>query len=212
MRIYEIASGRKIDMSNEYFDEVRDRIKIECSDAYRAYQNTKTALYRGVKVNDGLFSGFFKLFKPKQDLNIYLGKPRENRKPLGSDSYMQRAFDEVFQEKGFTALRSNSIFCTGSSGMAGDFGRTYIIFPKNGFSFTWSPSVKDLYVETRGTAITSREYKANPAVLKQKVEEFVDSRKYSNTNFEEALLSRNEILVNGEFYATDYEKHHYFWR
>jgi hypothetical protein len=213
MKIYEIEAGEKIDLSHEDFNTVMERIKIECSEAYNIYSTKSFAdagavLMRGVKVKDGIVNKAFNLFKPKSDLDIYMGKPREDRKPMSLQSGVQKAIDIVFQQKGFTALRSNSIFCTSKYAQARLYGRVYVIYPKNGFSFTWSPAVSDLY-SSIAFKIRERslEFKSKPKVLEQFISEYIESKNYKNTDFEAALQSRNEVMVSGEFYAIDLNLH-----
>lgn len=50
-------------------------------------------------------------------------------------------------DNGFNARRSNSLFCTSDYNQASDYGTPYVVFPVNGFSFTYWDNCKDLFVE-----------------------------------------------------------------
>ncbi len=105
-------------------------IETNCSDAVAAMVANKQLLFRGMNITK----------------SVFIGHPKENRKPKDSSVKDQQLFDELLTIAGFTALRSNSIFCTASVSHASDFGNTYIIFPMNGFKFTWSPMYKDVII------------------------------------------------------------------
>jgi hypothetical protein len=74
-----------------------------------------------------------------------VGQSHKKRKTKDTSSAIQTGVDKVLASKGFTALRHNSIFTSSRVEIASDYGIPYIIFPKNGFSFTWSPKIQDFY-------------------------------------------------------------------
>jgi hypothetical protein len=214
MKIYEIEAGEKINIKPENLKELAMKIKTECSDAYTAMENISQILYRGMLLGNSI-ARFFKL---KPSLNIFLGKPREDRKPVDVKLETQEKYDAYLRDAGMTALRSNSIFCTTSQSDAKQYGELYMIFPKNGFEFTWSPDVKDL----TNNVIQSWRHKAFPSNFAKQYTDlnkvrFDDYLKYyfsqirfDNTHFEEALRSKNEILIRGEFYAVNQNYLKYF--
>ena len=66
---------------------------------------------------------------------------------MTSSSVAQDVYDKSIAKAGFKALRSNSIFTSGDSSLAFGFGSSrYIIFPVNGFNFTWSHSKRDIVI------------------------------------------------------------------
>lgn len=100
----------------------------ECSD-YVPYTKEGT-LYRGINGNHDSF--------------LYQEYP-SNRKPTHSTIILHDFLNDVFARKGFKTNRSNSIFCSGRSSDAATYGTVYVVFPKNGFNFLWSPKISDAY-------------------------------------------------------------------
>jgi hypothetical protein len=58
---------------------------------------------------------------------------------------VQEMIDGWMKENGFKALRSNSFFVTGDYEQAMKYGNVYVIFPKDGFYYTWFEGTKDLF-------------------------------------------------------------------
>lgn len=108
-------------------------IRTKCSDSVKAMRAAKTFLYRGTS-NNG---------------DVYIGKPHTNRRVMTSSSKVQELYDDMISKAGFKALRGNSIFTSGDIGLASGFGRAqYLIFPVNGFDFTWSRSKRDIVIDS----------------------------------------------------------------
>jgi hypothetical protein len=108
-------------------------VEKECSQFITAAKNAKNFLYRGIE--DSKYEAF-------------VGKPFSNRRPLDSSEDFQEKIDNALIAMGFKALRRNSIFTSGDISQASDYGDgVFLIFPKNGFNFTWSTSVRDLHSE-----------------------------------------------------------------
>ena len=106
-------------------------IEKNCSDYLKYVAQTKKFLYRG-----------------QRDVThpIYIGYPRADRRPKDSDEKGQELLDNVLLSRGFTAVRGNSLFTTGDIFQAESYGTAYVIFPLNGFSFTWSKENDDLII------------------------------------------------------------------
>lgn len=86
-------------------------------------------LYRGMKNETLSFYGYIPV--------------KKNRQPLDTPVVIQQIIDEYLSEKGFRALRSNSIFVTGNLDFAKKFGFPYVIFPPKKFYFTWNTTIRD---------------------------------------------------------------------
>lgn len=75
----------------------------------------------------------------------------KNRKPLSTPPIFQKMIDSYLSSKGFKALRSNSIFCTGSMSFAGFYSNKksplMVIFPQKNFYFTWNKISQDFYID-----------------------------------------------------------------
>lgn len=107
-----------------------NKIKTECSDILELYSDARTFLYHGNKhVNQ----------------DWYTARPSEHREPVDTPKIMQNYIDHYFQAAGLTALRRNSIFTSARLRHAKEYGVVYMIFPRNGFAWTGSRLIRDLY-------------------------------------------------------------------
>lgn len=110
-------------------DALMTLLNKECSEIINLYRSNKKFLYRGVSDSYN---------KP-----VFFLKPRDDRNSL-TDNTAQEIIDNYLKSKKFVALRSNSFFCTSDYHTASGYGESYIIFPKNGFKYTYSPKSWDL--------------------------------------------------------------------
>ena len=105
-----------------YFDKIWNRlIKPNCKQILQANLLASRLLYRGFNSNEP----------------VIRGRSHDRRTPLDSSSVTTQEFDRRLAALGFKALRSNSVFCTGNVERAKEFGKPYIIFPIDGFDFTY---------------------------------------------------------------------------
>lgn len=111
-------------VTNTDIDNLWNRIKVECSDYLAACGRAQTWLYRGMG--------------SRETRPAFLEKSPEHRQPSDSHPGLMRSFDQSLHQLGFAALRSNSIFCSGDKDTASYFGHLYVIFPRNGFDFTYT--------------------------------------------------------------------------
>jgi hypothetical protein len=77
---------------------------------------------------------------------VFIAHPRADREPKDSSKDAQKKIDAALSAYGFKAQRGNSIFTSSDVHQASNYGSVFAIFPKNGFSFTWSPKHDDLVV------------------------------------------------------------------
>lgn len=115
---------------NNNLNSFIQEIKTKCSDIYNFYEKNKIYLFSGRKNRKEIF---FKIGHIS------------NRDPVNTPKEISSLIDNAFFNNGFQALRSNSIFCTGNFDIAKTYGEVYIVYPKNGFDFTWSRYFDDLY-------------------------------------------------------------------
>jgi hypothetical protein len=66
---------------------------------------------------------------------------------------------KVVKEAGFTTLRGNSLFCNSSLNKADNWGKPYVIFPLNGFSYTYSAKFSGM--SAAGYTFADDKYAAN---------------------------------------------------
>lgn len=131
MKIHEILEpGQKTPLSmDDNNQEIINEIKQECAGYIQEATKANGWLYRGMSKRTMLVS---------PDLAFH-GSSRTNREPKDSHPAAQKIFDYALDRLGFRALRSNSIFCTGSIDQAMAYGNAYVIFPVDGKSaFTYT--------------------------------------------------------------------------
>ncbi len=102
-----------------------------------------------------LYHGYYDV--PKYD--IFIGQPRNDRRPMDTSANIQKIVNNYLQIENFVANRANSLFCTSSSVNAGGYtsykSRTskteaiYLIFPIDGFKYTWSMMESDWVITMR---------------------------------------------------------------
>jgi hypothetical protein len=109
-----------------------NKVETECSDSVSAI--------RGAGGNP-IFRGYKGDYEPGKKYMTGNRDPKDTSKP------MQTLVDKVLKLSGFEALRGNSIFVTGEILTANQYGdgKIYLIFPINGFSFTWSEKFRDFF-------------------------------------------------------------------
>ena len=196
MKLYEldINPGSKQEISSsgyELGDRTEDRAKAEeyckliqenCKESLAAMRAGKEFLYRGSANKD------FKAFK---------GASRENRRPLSTKAHYQVLLDEMLTQYGFTAIRSNSIYCTSNISEADYYsksvGTTYMIFPIDGFKFTWSEYSGDLYA-----LMNAADYRT---LDDRRFVDFMDKFKFVKTRLNIAIQDGHEVMVHGQYYA-----------
>jgi len=190
----------EIDKPNELTQTIKT-ITRECSESLKIMRAVKCPLYRGIDEYD---------FQLKPASAIRLTSPVK-RKPTGMSFGMQKFTDYCLKKVGSTALRSNSICCTGHMDSADSFGVIYCIFPVNGFSFAWSPKIWDFggegQLDSKWKMLDEIHMTAKidpyEAIENEKmVKWYLNYAKFDTTNFAKAIKSRNEIMIHGDYYMT----------
>lgn len=105
-----------------------ERISKECSDIVSVYKsNGGNFIYRGASGNQDAFRG----------------RARDDRKPADSDTMLHDELNSALKKAGVKARRDNSIFTSASYGQASNYGKVFVIFPKDGYNFSCSKKIKD---------------------------------------------------------------------
>lgn len=116
-------------------DQAMKIIKSECKQAYQVFESTGLRAYRGIETDT---------------YESFLGKTGRDRLPMNSTPEFQQLIDQAL--RGYlgsdAAVRSNSIFVTGSSFHASGYGSLYVIFPKDSAKFTWSTEYDDIVIDS----------------------------------------------------------------
>jgi len=136
------ASKQKIEVGGFLNKHLLVRtIKQDCSDFLSKAKGTD-GVFRGIAD----YAGFPVAYESQS----------RTRNARDTSQEIQKKFDELLISQGFSAVRGNSIFVSGSLPMAIGYGEPYFIIPKNGFTFTWSPEIKDFY--TGGLALNNKSW------------------------------------------------------
>ena len=124
MRICEIDPGEKQNFFSSEFKSIwENQVVPNCKEIINTYSSTNSVLYRGVR---SLTNGIFK------------GSSRIDRRPRDSKQGLSELFEIGLKHFGMTALRSNSIFTINNKNLSENFGSSYIIFPEDGFEYTYT--------------------------------------------------------------------------
>lgn len=99
---------------------------------YYDIQERPSLLYRGVRYSYA-----------NRDAGYVLVKPHEERRAYGMSSSSASEWNQAMASQGCVALRSNSLFATGSMKNAEFFGQLAVVIPGGEFDYSWSPQVGD---------------------------------------------------------------------
>lgn len=168
------------------------KLRKECSEALEAFKTSGKLLYRGVRADDNGESPL-----------AFLGMPRDDRRASDTSQKVHELLTKMFTTSGLKANRANSIFCSANRSQATGYGdAVYIIIPKNGFDFSWSPKYRDFYsdfIEDIGNSLGD---------FKRKFEKGAGGEKevqvYNNTGMEiHEVLSKMIDRADDVYYAED---------
>jgi hypothetical protein len=188
-------------------------IAPEVQQALAIMNSNGCKLYRGISGD-----------KPKS----FVSSPREDRKPRDGIPFVQEIVDEWLKNHGFTALRSNSLFVTSDLGESRVYGKPYMIFPVDGFTYTWFRGMKDFSYSLYSNRLGIPVPRLFPGITAGKLstitlQDFIDRGmtksdiiacidKYmeianpSNSNIEEAMFKGHEIMIScSRYYAVERE-------
>lgn len=127
--------------SEKILDMSDNNIKIlqkECSQILEIYNKSEGVLYRG---------------SPTEKPSFFKAEIRQNRHPRDSSRIIQSFVEYVMKRLNIKARRNNSLFVTSRIEMAYEYtadaaietdpARLFVIFPTNGFNFTWAENASD---------------------------------------------------------------------
>ena len=188
---------------NMWAEQFLPIIEKECSEAVSIFRSTKKLLYRGIVIGpDHNFENAKQIGK-----EAWLGSSPVGRKPLSRPKTRQKQQDIIdnwLKKNNFKALRSNSIFTTSLHADADFYGKPFVIFPINGFSFTHFEESADLFFDlvTFIEREIPRNYSTDDAdrFLEKNIDKVMDKLKPQQSDFAKALLTTHEIAVHGNFY------------
>jgi len=205
MRYNEILEAKQ-----EFDLETLHKILNECSEAVSLIKKTNKFMIRGThgrNTNTGIFKDVIRPDRLSRDTNAIISS----------------FIDEWLVEHNFTAIRSNSLFVSSNWIQANQYGTLYIIFPKNGFKYTWFEKSADLYdtvsnplfferarilydIEIKNPQKTNQEIiKLANEHIKNKLNDDMIKISPTTSNIEKALKKKNEIMITGvDYYGVNY--------
>jgi len=193
----ESPTSTPLDVSSH--KEIAHILNTECSDIIKAYKQTGKFLWRGIKgVNDSIV---------KSTID-------KNRRPLEMSGEVHDATNEALTDLGFKAHRGNSIFTTPNINTTDSWGAPFVVFPKNGFEYTWfaEETIGDGYVYHRLNDIRydAKEYYSQEGLnqtdsdwdffLIDYFRKRIPELEPTNKNIVEALNKDAEVLITGDYY------------
>lgn len=141
MKIFETKSNNK---RKQFDDFWAHEIVPNCSQILKAY--TKTVIPGQTK--KGFIPQERLLYRgmSRQENWLFKGHSPSLRVPKDTAKLVHAQINRILAANGFEARRDNSLFTTTDYSFAAGYGQTvFIIFPVNGFHFTWSKAYKDWY-------------------------------------------------------------------
>lgn len=127
----------EIDLGNDGYitKSSMEILEKECSQILDIYKKNKGFIFRGIT----------RKYAPNR---LYKITPRADRKPKDTNPIIHKFVDDFFEERVGWRPRSEGIFCTPRYHEATSYGHNaYIVFPKDGFKYLWSPNIEDLYCD-----------------------------------------------------------------
>lgn len=112
---------------------------------------------------------------------------RKNRIPRHSSMDFHVYFNEAFEElHNVKNIRSRSIFGVGDQSTASTYGMTYAIFPIGDYTYWWSSSIGDSWIDFNDMY---------GEVTEESLYKFVDYGDYRDKGLNKALKTSHEIFV-----------------
>jgi hypothetical protein len=165
----------------EIEEDVINDILSNCSNSIKVFKEYNELLFSGM-VNRGTYFTF-------------IDHSPIHRRPRGMSIDEQEYIDECLTLAGFSALRSNSIFCISDYSQAKNFGDAFIIIPINGFSFTGINSRRYL------NYVSLPDISGDDGVTIDMADFIVRNYGFFHDDFAHAVFSENEVMINGSYRA-----------
>lgn len=189
----ELQSGDLKWLTNQRVKSLADFIKKNCSQILDVYRDKEKYLYRGMKMGHSY---------------VLLASSQDNRKPKDTPENIQIKIDNRLKEAGFKALRSNSIFCSSNYYIAAAYSQegfegVFIIFPLNGFNFTYNINAGDLYSYyglKNGNSRTEMFMHDLESDIPSS-EHFCETYGFRNEDLGRAIINYKEVYINGKYIA-----------
>lgn len=170
-------------------EDIMNLLKTNCKEIISIYQKTGKFLWRGIRGVDDMVR-----------INIW-----KDRQPLQLKKEIHDATNNALTELGLIAHRGNSIFVSPDVGVAGTWGSRYVIFPRDGFKYTWFENVPaNNYVFNEISGLNVRYKYAvedNPDLsLEDFYKEEISKLGPTDNNISQAISEGKEVLIAGDWY------------
>lgn len=191
MKIIEFLSENRVISITKPDDSTFKRIKSECSKIIGVYKNSKKFLYRGEQ--------------DAQTPQIFKAWIHKDRKPVEMPIDRHNDFNKTLSSLGFDSHRGNSIFTTGSKSIAKEWGRPCVIFPTDGYKFTWFDNDSTEYIYNKidhfYDVISEKIYKLHIKSGKEGlINRLPEARKDAASSvFNEIILEQLELIIKFAF-------------
>ena len=175
-----------------------EAIDEHCIEFIKDMKTANKFLYRGID---------YRVTTP-----IFTDESPATRSPIGQTRENHKKLNILLTMGGFKALRSNSICCSSNLKEATGFGAPFMIFPANGYEFTWSSRIDDIGgsyplmhalndwdLRKKLPVFGYKPKKWPPAP--EEAEAFLDSFGFQDFDMVAALNSGNEIAIHGKYMA-----------
>lgn len=162
------------------------KIEANCKTMLTAYRQAGGYLYRGMA---------------GASADVIATGIRPDRKPVDMPPEAHKALHNLFLDQGLTVTRTNSIFCTAHPRVAEDWGTTYVIFVKDGWTglvFDDEPSDYSFYrIKSAGWNMVN-----GKDVLARRMLDELKPREFSSSEQLAKIINREyyEALIKGDSY------------
>ncbi len=170
----------------------------ECSQIISEYRKAEGLLYRGLR---------------RKELVIEL-PIRHNRRPMEMEPHFAKMLEAAYETFGITAHRQNSIFTTPMIEVTQTWGDTYIVFPKNGYKFSYFTEIQqgqyafDLLRQACSEALRGPKGEKITDTMEQAATIYgiMEELGITETNMTFAIKRGCEVLIHGSsYYAFDHQ-------
>jgi len=190
------SRGGEIDLKQ--LSIVLKQIEHECSQIISFYKQ---------QAYGDSFNYFIRGSKRHQNTVVYKGQSHVNRYPVDMADHHHNVVVNTMKKAGFKAHRGNSIFASGRPRTW--FGPPYIIFPVNGFHYSFSSKISDFYSKMSFNPkfyIALEHFTKKNDIEGMKNFYFKDLEYKIDKGLDEALDTRVEIMFSGQYYAIHAER------
>lgn len=123
------------------YEQLAAIIKKNCGTMLKAYQQTGKVLYRGMKTGKAVQNG--KIDIPA--MSVIATGIRNDRRAVEMDSSIHELLHDAFISAGLTVTRKNAIFTSANKSVADDWGKTFVVFVKDGWEGLVFNAARDTY-------------------------------------------------------------------